>query len=246
MKTISFINIKGGVGKTTTALNVACGLVKLKKKVLLIDLDFEAHLTYCLGYTSKASLYDIINNDARLQDIIIETHGLDLIPASINLNYINSNYSKFSKPDFLVYEALSKAGKYDYCIIDVPPGHNAILNNVLAVTDRVFIPCQAEVMSLKAVYQFLPLLKQAKKHLNKKLQFKGLVVTMYDNRKGLSKEIVKEMRKNFKGQLVKPFIRQNVALTEAQSYKKSIFDYSPKSNGAADYMKLTKSIIKKR
>ena len=248
MRTIAIINQKGGSGKTTSSINIGAGLTKLKKKVLLIDLDPQAHLTYSLGVpidSIEKSVYNLLRKEVTLNEIIIEKDRLYLVPSTLDLSGAETELSNIEGKEFLLKEGLKELEGFDYILIDCPPSLGLLTINALTTASEIFIPLQTEFLALQGMSKLLESIEVVKKRLNKKIEVTGIIATRYDKRKNLNKEVVEKIKEYFKDKLFKTLIRDNVALAEAPSYRQTIFDYQPKSHGAEDYLNLSKEILKR-
>lgn len=249
MKTIAFINQKGGVGKTTSCVNIGAGLVRQKKKVLLIDIDPQAHLTTSLGLPTEEleyTIYDLIKGEAKVKDVVLDKRGIDIIPSTLDLSAADIEFSSLAGREFLLRDSLKEVKGYDYIFIDCPPSLGILTLNALTYANEVYIPLQTEYLALKGMKKLLDTIELIKNRLNKKLVLTGIICTMYDKRKNLNKEVVEKIKGYFGKKLFKTLIREAVALAEAPSFGKHIFEYKPKSNGAEDYLSLCNEIIKRR
>lgn len=240
---IAITNQKGGVAKTTTAINVSACLAKLKKKVLLIDLDPQASLTDYFGIYTEGikDIYDVLTNKSTWNEVLIKKDNLDVIPSSIEW----AEDSLKQDPYLLTKAFISLSAHYDYVIIDCPP-HLGLLNlNALLFSDYIIIPIKSQLAPLKSLNKLFKTISEVKTGFNKDVKILGYLLTEYDQRTNLSREIKEILSNNFKDQLFKTEIRNNISIAEAYSFNKSVIDYMPKSNGAIDYMNLTKEIIKR-
>lgn len=242
-----FANHKGGTGKSTTTLNVGAGLSKMKKKVLLIDLDPQTNLTIMLGIYNRPSntLYEIFAEDCDIKDAIIKIDKhIDLIPSSLDSSgielEISSNIGRESKLKQLIS---SITPNYDFVLIDAPPSMSLLTINALVAANKVFIPVQTEFIALNGLAKFVDIISKIKT-LNTKLEIGGIIATRYDSRKILNRGVVDKIKEHFPNNFLKSIIRENIAIAESISQGLNIFDYAPKSNGALDYLSLTKEIIK--
>jgi chromosome partitioning protein len=250
MKIITITNQKGGVGKTTTAINLAAGLGIKGKRVLLVDLDPQANSTTGLGIESnevKNDFFDVIVNDFPIKKAIINSSAknVQIIPSSINLAGADIYLSaKKEKTDNLFKDKFKVLNKnYDYLIMDCPPSLGILNRNALSVADSVIIPIQAEYYALEGLTQLLSTISLVKKMFNPKLTIEGILLTMYDSRTNLASEVKDEVKKFFKEKVYKTIIPRNVKLAEAPSSGKSIFDYDKSSAGAKAYAKLTLEVL---
>ncbi len=249
-KIYAITNQKGGVGKTTTAINLAAGLGIMGKKVLLIDLDPQANTTIGIGVEKesvKNDLFEALVNDVDAEECLIKTNSknVDLIPSSINLagaeiylSISDQNLNNIFKRKFVHLE-----NRYDFIIMDCPPSLGLINRNALAYADEVIIPVQTEYYALEGLTQLLSTISLTKKMFNTKLKIGGILLTMYDSRTNLSSEVKDEVNKFFREKVFKAKIPRNIKLAEAPSTGQSIFEYGPSSTGAIEYMNLVKEIL---
>lgn len=248
MKIIALINQKGGVGKTTSTLNIGAGLTKLGKKVLLIDLDPQAHLTYSLGIEAhdlNRTVYDLLKKQATLEEVLIGRDGLKLIPSTLDLAGTEIELSGVPGREFLLKEALAGLRGFDYVLMDCPPSLGLLTLNALVAAQEVYIPIQAEFLALKALSKLLETVEVVKNRLNGKLEITGIIATRYDARKILNRGIVDRIRDYFGDKLFNTLIRENISLAEAPSYGQTIFEYKPDSYGAEDYLNLCREITER-
>lgn len=251
-KIISITNQKGGVGKTTTSINVAAGLAYLGKKVLIVDFDAQANATQGLGvvapkYTIKKSIYDLIMNQCTFDDCVkhLKEPPLDILPATIDLAGADLQMSEYkAKREGFLKEQLDKVrDQYDYIIIDCPPSLGLLNTNALTASDTVIIPVQCEYYALEGLTQLLSTIRLAIKLFNPKLKIEGVLLTMYDNHTNLSKEVSDEVRKYFKEIVYKTYIPRSIRFAEAPSKGESIFQYDVRSEGAKAYAAVVREII---
>jgi chromosome partitioning protein len=247
MRTIAFINQKGGVGKTTSTVNIGAGLAKLKKRVLLIDLDPQAHLTYSMGiqgHEAEHTVYDLLRGDAKAEQVIMDKYGMKIIPATLDLSGAEMEFSGIAGREFLLREALDGINEFDYILLDCPPSLGLLTLNGLTTANEVFIPLQAEFLALQGLTKLLETVEVVKKRLNKKLDITGVIGTRFDQRKKLNKEVISKVQEHFGDKVFKTMIRENIALAEAPSFGQTIFEYQANSYGAEDYLALSKEITK--
>lgn len=249
-KVISIANQKGGVGKTTTAVNLSTILAKRGKKVLMIDTDPQGNATSGLGIDKNVnfSVYDVIINDVEIENTIQQTmvKNLEVCPSNINLAGAEVELvSMMSREQRLKEKIDNQKDKYDYIIIDCPPSLGLITLNAFTASDTVLIPVQCEYYALEGLGQLLNTINLVKKHLNKDLSIEGALLTMFDIRTNLSNQVVKEVNKYFENKVYKTVIPRNVRLSEAPSYGMPISVYDPRSKGAKSYDKFVKEFLKK-
>lgn len=244
-KVISISNHKGGVGKTTSAINIGAGLNKLGKKILLIDLDPQANLSQSLRLTSPGlNIYGAIRGEYKLQPVEI-LKGLDVIPSTLDLSGAEVEMSGANNREYILRELIEPLrGRYDYILIDNPPSLGLLTINALTASQEVLIPLQAQYLALQGLTKLLEVIDKIKKRLNRELRVGGIFITQYDSRKILNRDVVSTIEAHFKGEVFKTRIRDNVALAEAPTQGLDIFRYSPKSYGAEDYLALCKEIVK--
>lgn len=248
-KVISVANQKGGVGKTTTTVNLSTLLAKKGKKVLLIDTDPQGNATSGLGITKEleTSVYDILVGDTTFEETIQETaiKNLKICPSNISLAGAEVELvSMMSREQRLKVKLDVIKEQFDYILIDCPPSLGLITLNAFTASDSVLIPVQCEYFALEGLGQLLNTVNLVKKHLNKNLEIEGALLTMYDARTNLSNQVVKEVKKYFENKVYKTVIPRNVRLSEAPSYGMPISIYDPKSKGAKAYDKFTKELLK--
>lgn len=250
-KIISFSNQKGGVGKTTTCVNMAAYLSKAGKKVLLIDLDPQGNATTGLGFsksTLKKSVYNVLIEEEDVKDNVLPTEldGLHILPANIDLagSEVELVYKKAREK--VLKTALDKVKKdYDFLLIDCPPSLGLLTINALAAADSVIIPIQSEYYALEGLSQLMNSVSLVRQHLNKTLKVEGVVLTMYDGRSLISKQIAAEIKKYFTKKLYEIVIPRNIRLAEAPSHGKPILLHDSKCMGARAYAALTEEFLKK-
>ncbi|RNL69249.1 ParA family protein [Sinomicrobium pectinilyticum] len=250
-KIIAIANQKGGVGKTTTSVNLAASLGVLEKKVLLIDADPQANATSGLGLDVEeieVGTYQLLEHTMDAKDAIIGTDSpnVDLIPAHIDLVAIEIELVDKDRREYMLKEALSGLrDKYDYILIDCAPSLGLLTLNALTAANSVIIPIQCEYFALEGLGKLLNTIKSVQKIHNHDLDIEGLLLTMYDARLRLSNQVVEEVQKHFNDMVFETIIQRNVRLSEAPSYGESIINYDASSKGAANYLNLAHEIIKK-
>ena len=248
-KIISVANQKGGVGKTTTTVNLATILAKRGKKVLLIDADPQGNATSGLGLDKdlEPSTYDILVNDTSLEEAMQKTiiKNLKVCPANMDLAGAEVELvSMMSREQRLKEKVDIIKDKFDYILIDCPPSLGLVTLNSFTASNSVLIPVQCEYFALEGLGQLLNTINLVKKHLNKEITIEGALLTMYDIRTNLSNQVVKEVKKYFENKVYKTVIPRNVRLSEAPSYGMPITEYDPRSKGAKSYVKFAKEFLK--
>ena len=248
-KIISVANQKGGVGKTTTTVNLGTLLAKKGKKVLLIDADPQGNATSGLGVEKEVefSTYDILVNDTEMEETIQDTiiKNLKICPSNMNLAGAEVELVSMMSREQRLKEKLEEIrGKFDYILIDCPPSLGLITLNAFTASDSVLIPVQCEYFALEGLGQLLNTINLVKKHLNKNIYIEGALLTMYDIRTNLSNQVVKEVKKYFNNKVYKTVIPRNVRLSEAPSYGMPITEYDPRSKGAKSYTKFAREFLK--
>ena len=250
-KIIAIANQKGGVGKTTTSINLAASLGVLEKKVLLIDADPQANATSGIGIDVESvdiGTYQLLehSNTAREAIVKTETPNLDIIPSHIDLVAIEIELVDKDEREYMLKKALqSIKNDYDYIIIDCAPSLGLLTLNALTAADAVIIPIQCEYFALEGLGKLLNTIKSVQKIHNPDLDIEGLLLTMYDSRLRLSNQVVEEVQKHFNDMVFKTIIQRNVRLSEAPSYGESIINYDASSKGANNYLSLAKEVINK-
>ena len=250
-KIIAVINQKGGVGKSTTAVNLSAALGEMGKQVLLVDLDPQGNTSSGLGIDKRQvrhCIYDALLNDVKLEDIIIPDvcEGLDLVPATINLAGAEVELvSEMARENRLKDAVGTMRGRYDFIFIDCPPSLGLLTVNALVAADKLLIPIQCEFYALEGVTKLLDSMKRVKTRLNPTLDIYGVLMTMYDGRTTLSKQVVKEVRGFFGKTVFETLIPRTVKLSEAPSFGQPITQYDPTGKGALAYIELAKEVIKR-
>ena len=250
-KIIAIANQKGGVGKTTTSINLAASLGVLEKKVLLIDADPQANATSGIGIDVESveiGTYQLLEHSNTAKEAILKTKtpNLDIIPAHIDLVAIEIELVDKDAREYMLKKALQEIkNEYDYIIIDCAPSLGLLTLNALTASEAVIIPIQCEYFALEGLGKLLNTIKSVQKIHNPELDIEGLLLTMYDSRLRLSNQVVEEVQKHFNDMVFQTIIQRNVRLSEAPSYGESIINYDAGSKGADNYLSLAKEIINK-
>ena len=249
-RVIAVANQKGGVGKSTTAINLSACLAEKGKKVLAIDIDPQGNTTSGLGVDKnnvENTLYELLLGEAEAKDTIVKdvVENVDLIPSNVNLSGAEIELIGVDEKEYIMKKIIDKVRrKYDYIIMDCPPSLNMLTINALTAANSVLVPIQCEYYALEGLSQLIHTIELVKERLNKKLVMEGVVFTMYDARTNLSNQVVKEVKKYFEDKVYKTVIPRNVRLSEAPSYGMPITEYDPRSKGAKSYMKFAKEFLK--
>ena len=256
-KVISLVNQKGGVGKTTTSINLSASLAVLGKRVLLIDLDPQGNTTTGVGINKgeiERSIYDVLIGECKVTEAMIKTKykNLYVLPATINLAGIDAELLEksrtengFKKGEQLKNSLVDIRDSFDFIIIDCPPSLGVITTNALTASNSVIIPVQCEFFALEGITQLLKTVMLAQKSLNPTLDIEGVLLTMLDSRTNLGFEVVEDIRRFFKEKVYNTIIPRLVRLTEAPSHGEPIIVYDPKSKGSEAYLNLAKEVIEK-
>tara|TARA_B100000900_G_scaffold138670_1_gene117568 strand:- start:2083 stop:2856 length:774 start_codon:yes stop_codon:yes gene_type:complete len=250
-KVIAIANQKGGVGKTTTAINLAASLGILEKKVLLVDADPQANATSGVGHNPKQidkGLYECIIGQAKIKDCILNTKSpnLQLLPSNINLVGAELELININEREFQIQSALNLIKKeYDYVIIDCAPSLGLLTLNALSAADSVIVPIQCEYFALEGLGKLLNTIKIVQQKFNINLETEGLLLTMYDTRLRLSNQVVEDVKKHFQDLVFKTIIHRNVRLGESPSFGETIVIHDATSKGAINYMNLANELLQK-
>jgi chromosome partitioning protein len=246
---IALCNQKGGVGKTTCALNIAAGLTLLGKKVMLVDFDPQAHLTYSLGLAAhelEKTVYSAIKGTIGLNEAVIDHNGISVLPANLDLAEIENELAAFPDREFTLKNKLADVRGVQYIIIDCPPSAGFLTVNALACSRDIYIPLQMEFLALKGMSRLISLIEEVKKSFNKELKMSGIIATRFDSRKKLNNAIMEKICERFGNIVFKTVLRENIAVAEAPSFGQTIFEYAPKSHGAEDFLSLCEEIVKRK
>jgi len=247
MRIITVINQKGGTGKTTITMNLGVALALMGKKILLIDFDPQANLTYSFGIRNpKNTIVEVLQGKQTIQTILVKKEGLDIAPSSSLLADLEVSIINKIGREQLLQDRLKGLKEYDYVFIDSPPSLSILTINALTTAGEVLIPLQMEILSLQGLTQLLQTIDEVKNILNKKLSITGIVVSMYDGRRRLSSEILNEIKNNLKEKVFNSLIRICVKIAESPSFAKSVLSYAPSSEGAIDYKNLAKEFLNER
>ncbi len=252
VKVISVANQKGGVGKTTTCVNLASYLADKGKRVLLIDMDPQGNACTSLGVDvdkDKDSVYDVLLGDIKLEEAVYPSvlKGLDVVPSNVDLAGAEVDLVYMDKREYVLKEALKDLKtKYDYVFIDCPPSLGLLTVNALTATDNVMIPIQCEYFALVGLGQLMNTIRLIKKHLNPQIEIEGVLLTMKDNRSNLVAQVAEEIRKYFGPKVYDTVIPRNIRLAESPSHGKPIILYDDKSKGAQAYRALCEEFLKKQ
>lgn len=247
MRVIALVSQKGGVGKTTTTLNLGAALGRCSRKVLLLDLDPQGNLTEGGGVEPDAinrSIYDVLVGDTRLCDVTVKVSDtVDIVPSHIDLAGAEAELLHVPGKDLRLKAALKTARGYDYILIDCPPSLGQLTLNALAAASEVIIPVQAEFYALKGLKKLMTTIDLVHQWSNKKLKITGVLATRYDARRNLNREVVEQLREHFGKKLLNTVIRENIALAEAPTSGRDIYSYRAGSYGAEDYAALCSELI---
>lgn len=249
VKVIAIANQKGGVGKTTTAVNLAACLTQKGRKVLMLDADPQGNATSGLGFDKrdiKKCIYDTLINDVMMKDVLLHSdyENLDVIPATIQLAGAEIELVSLMNREGRLKNVLERVKHdYDYVLIDCPPSLGLLTINALTAANSVLVPIQCEFYALEGVSQLMNTIKLVQRNLNPALKLEGVLMTMFDQRTNLSSDVVGEVRKYFNTKMYNTIIPRNVRLSEAPSHGQPVIVYDPKSKGAQVYMELAAEVL---
>jgi chromosome partitioning protein len=248
MKTISVLNQKGGVGKTTTTINLAAALAQMKHRVLIIDLDPQANATSGLGVDKaslQASMYEVLAGQVRAEDVILHTRidGLALLPATTQLAGAEPELAVMQEREYILRHAISGLA-YDFILIDCPPSLGLLSINALTAASDVLIPVQTEFYALEGLGLLMQTIQRVQQGLNPDLKLMGVVMTMVDVRNSLSGQVIAEVKKHFGDYVFQSYIPRNIRLAEAPSFGKTVFEHDRWSKGSRAYKQLAKEVAK--
>jgi len=248
MKIIAVTNQKGGTGKTTSTINIGAGLTHLGNRVLLIDLDPQANLSFSLGLNDPASMpniHEVLQGRITLASAIIEVNSMGLVPSSPDLVNLEMDTASARNSALLLRQALDGLLDWDYILLDCPPSYGLITLNALTAAQELYVPVQAEFLALQGMSKLLETVAAVQRDHNPSLLFSGIIATRYDQRRLLNREVIGSLSEHFGDKLFTTLIHENIALAEAPSFGQDIFSYRPDSNGARDYMALCHEIMER-
>jgi len=252
-RVLAVSNQKGGVGKTTTAINLGTALAAIGEKVLIVDMDPQGNASTGLGVpreTRRITIYDVIVDGRSVHDAAVPTTvpGLDIIPADADMSGVEIELSQADRRSYRLRDALEQQGvsghtPYDYVLIDCPPSLNLLTLNAMAAADGVLVPLQCEFFALEGLTQLMKTIEMVRQSLNPSLEIQGLVLTMYDRRSALSGQVAADVRAHFGSTVYEAVIPRNVRVAEAPSYGKPVLIYDLKCTGSQAYLQLAKEVV---
>lgn len=248
MRIIAVLNQKGGVGKTSTSVNLGAGLARQKQRVLLLDLDPQAHLTYSLGIMAHElprTMGAVLMQECAMADVITEVNGLDVVPASVALAGTEVDLAGVKNRETRLKTALAGVDGYDFVIMDCPPNLGLLTLNAMTAATELLVPVQPEFLALQSLGKLLETVKAIQKGWNPDLKLGGILLTRYQKAKRLNRETRGSIMEYFGDALLETVIRDNVSLAEAPSFGKDIFTYKPRSHGADDYRNLALELLRR-
>lgn len=243
-KTIAIVNQKGGTGKTTTTVSLGCALVREGKRVLLVDMDAQGNLGYCLGITEpEKTIADVFTGDATLAEVKVEREGADVIPSDVSLADIELSLADTQDRHAVLRSLLENETTYEYILIDCPPSLSLLTVNALHAANLVVVPMQMEVLALQGLELISKTIGKVKNAYNPQLKILGILPVMVDTRRKLSQEVLEHIRTNYDILVFDTPIRANVRASEAPSFGQSVITYAPSSNSAQDYRAFARKLI---
>ena len=249
-RTVAITNQKGGVGKSTTTLNLGAALVELGKRVLIVDLDPQGNSTSGLGIPKSAlkrCIYDVLREEASIKEVVVAKDGLDVVPATLRLAGVEVELVTAMARETRLAKAIEAvSGQYDFVLIDCPPSLGLLTMNGLTAANEVLVPIQCEFYALEGVTQLQSIIDLVKKHTNPKLVISGVLLTLHDPRLNLSEQVAAEIRGHFGSLVFQSVIPRNVKLAEAPSFGQTICQYDSRSKGAVAYLQLAKEVINEK
>ncbi|WP_338669491.1 ParA family protein [Pseudodesulfovibrio methanolicus] len=248
MRTIAVLNQKGGVGKTCTAVNLGAALARQDRRVLLLDLDPQAHLTYSLGIMAHElprTMGAVLMRECPLEAVTMEVGSLKVVPASVALAGTEVDLASATDRETRLRDALAQGQDYDFAIIDCPPNLGMLTLNAMVAAGELLVPVQPEFLALQSLGKLMETVKAIRKGWNPGLALSGILMTRYQRTRKLNREIRRKIKDYFGDALLETTIRDNISLAEAPSFGKDIFTYKPRSHGAADYRNLALELLRR-